>query len=80
MCDYAVSAPLQAFWKEKGFSGEVMTGSSTGCPFSVTLDATSHSGNAALVGFMAGEGATRWTSKEVMNCLIKMWLFLPYIF
>lgn len=53
-----------AFWKEKGFSGEVMTGSSTGCPFSVTFDATSPSGNAALVGFMAGEGATRWTSKE----------------
>lgn len=72
MCDYAVSTPLQAFWKEKGFSGEILAGSSTGCPFAVTFDATSPAGNAALVGFITGEGATRWTSKEVLNDVINI--------
>lgn len=67
MCDYAVSAPLQAFWKQKGFSGEIVAGSSTGCPFSVTFDATSPSGNAALVGFITGQGASVWSSQEVMS-------------
>ncbi|XP_041667163.1 amine oxidase [flavin-containing] isoform X2 [Cheilinus undulatus] len=53
-----------AFWREKGFSGEIVVGSSTECPFCVTFDATSPSGNAALVGFFAGELATKWTSME----------------
>uniref|UniRef100_UPI0037E8EB06 probable flavin-containing monoamine oxidase A n=1 Tax=Semicossyphus pulcher TaxID=241346 RepID=UPI0037E8EB06 len=53
-----------AFWKDKGFSGEIVAGSSTECPFCVTFDATSPSGNAALVGFIAGHLATQWTSKE----------------
>lgn len=57
----------QAFWKEKGFSGEIVAGSSTNCPFSATFDATSSNGNAALVGFIAGEQATQWGSKEVMT-------------
>ncbi|KAF3702254.1 putative flavin-containing monoamine oxidase A [Channa argus] len=53
-----------AFWKENGFSGEIVAGSSTNCPFSVTFDATSPSGNAALVGFIAGKHASQWSSKE----------------
>ncbi|KAJ0057709.1 hypothetical protein NL108_012959, partial [Boleophthalmus pectinirostris] len=53
-----------AFWKDKGFSGEIVTGASTGCPFCVTLDATSPSGNPALVGFIAGQQASYWTNKE----------------
>ncbi|XP_056260430.1 probable flavin-containing monoamine oxidase A [Seriola aureovittata] len=53
-----------AFWKDKGFSGEIVSGSSTGCPFCVTFDATSPNGNAALVGFIAGQQASQWTSKE----------------
>ncbi|XP_074546838.1 putative flavin-containing monoamine oxidase A [Halichoeres trimaculatus] len=53
-----------AFWREKGFSGEIVAGSSTDCPFCVTFDATSPSGNAALVGFIAGELASQWTSRE----------------
>ncbi|XP_034564923.1 probable flavin-containing monoamine oxidase A [Notolabrus celidotus] len=53
-----------AFWREKGFSGEIVAGSSTDCPFCVTFDATSASGNAALVGFIAGELASQWTSRE----------------
>ncbi|KAM6975907.1 putative flavin-containing monoamine oxidase A [Tautogolabrus adspersus] len=53
-----------AFWREKGFSGEIVVGSSTDCPFCVTFDATSFSGNAALVGFIAGELATQWSSRE----------------
>lgn len=57
----------QAFWKEKGFSGEIVAGSSTDSPFSVTFDATSPNGNAALVGFIAGQQASLWSSKEVMG-------------
>lgn len=66
--DEAVSFSPQAFWKEKGFSGEIVAGSSIDCPFCVTFDATSPSGNAALVGFIAGLQASQWTSKEVMGC------------
>ncbi|RVE65533.1 hypothetical protein OJAV_G00117830 [Oryzias javanicus] len=54
-----------AFWKEKGFSGEIVAGSSTDCPFCVTFDATSPRGNAALVGFIAGQQASHWSTKEV---------------
>ncbi|XP_028457993.1 probable flavin-containing monoamine oxidase A [Perca flavescens] len=53
-----------AFWKEKGFSGEIVAGSSSECPFCVTFDATSPSGNAALVGFIAAQQASRWSSEE----------------
>uniref|UniRef100_A0AAV2J1E8 Amine oxidase n=1 Tax=Knipowitschia caucasica TaxID=637954 RepID=A0AAV2J1E8_KNICA len=53
-----------AFWKDKGFSGEIVTGASTGCPFCVTFDATTPSGNAALVGLIAGQQATYWTNKQ----------------
>nr|XP_029132586.1 amine oxidase [flavin-containing]-like isoform X3 [Labrus bergylta] len=59
-----VKAIWQAFWREKGLSGEIVAGSSTDCPFCVTFDATSLSGNAALVGFIAGELATQWSSRE----------------
>ncbi|XP_059214605.1 LOW QUALITY PROTEIN: probable flavin-containing monoamine oxidase A [Centropristis striata] len=54
-----------AFWKVKGFSGEIVAGPSDECPFCVTFDATSPSGNAALVGFIAGQQASRWSSEEV---------------
>ncbi|KAK1884059.1 putative flavin-containing monoamine oxidase A [Dissostichus eleginoides] len=67
-----------AFWREKGFSGEIVAGSSTECPFCVTFDATSPSGNAALVGFIAGQQASQWSSKEsgerreaVLSSLVK---------
>ncbi|XP_061590423.1 probable flavin-containing monoamine oxidase A [Cololabis saira] len=54
-----------AFWKEKGFSGEIVAGSSTDCPFCVTFDATTPQGDAALVGFIAGQHAPYWSAKEV---------------
>uniref|UniRef100_A0A3B5AEN7 Amine oxidase n=1 Tax=Stegastes partitus TaxID=144197 RepID=A0A3B5AEN7_9TELE len=67
-----------AFWREKGFSGESVAGSSTECPFCVTFDATSPNGNAALVGFISGQQASQWTSKEpeerrkaVLSSLVK---------
>lgn len=53
-----------AFWKDKGFSGEIVAGSSTGCPFCVVFDATSPNGNPALVGFISAQSATYWTNKE----------------
>ncbi|KAM6902914.1 putative flavin-containing monoamine oxidase A [Xenentodon cancila] len=54
-----------AFWKEKGFSGEIVAGSSTECPFCVTFDATNPQGDAALVGFISGQHASYWSAKEV---------------
>ena len=57
---------VQAFWREKGFSGEIVAGASTDCPFCVTFDATSPNGNAALVGFIAGQQASLWSCKEVI--------------
>lgn len=62
-----VSVFLQAFWKEKGFSGEIVAGSSTDCPFCVTFDATSPRGNPALVGFISGQQATLWSAREVKS-------------
>ncbi|XP_013857909.1 probable flavin-containing monoamine oxidase A [Austrofundulus limnaeus] len=53
-----------AFWKEKGFSGEIVAGSSSNSPFCVTFDATSPRGNPALVGFIAGQQASRWGPNE----------------
>ncbi|XP_068191564.1 probable flavin-containing monoamine oxidase A [Antennarius striatus] len=53
-----------AFWKEKGFSGEIVAGPLIDCPFCVTFDATSPNGNAALVGFISGMQASVWSSKE----------------
>ncbi|KAJ8346967.1 hypothetical protein SKAU_G00283680 [Synaphobranchus kaupii] len=52
-----------AFWREKGFSGEIVVHASAICPFSVTFDATSPSGNPALLGFIAGEQASDWGAR-----------------
>uniref|UniRef100_A0A3B3VYT5 Amine oxidase n=1 Tax=Poecilia latipinna TaxID=48699 RepID=A0A3B3VYT5_9TELE len=61
-----------AFWKEKGFSGEIVAGSSTDCPFCVTFDATSPRGNPALVGFISGQQATLWKRRAaVLSSLVK---------
>lgn len=57
----------QAFWKEKGFSGEIVTRPSEDCPLSVTFDATSPRGNPALVGFIAGVQARDWCGREVRD-------------
>ncbi|KAM6984839.1 putative flavin-containing monoamine oxidase A [Aplochiton taeniatus] len=53
------------FWREKGFSGEIVVQPSEDCPICVTFDATSPSGSPALVGFIAAQQATQWSSKEV---------------
>ncbi|XP_064163173.1 probable flavin-containing monoamine oxidase A isoform X1 [Anguilla rostrata] len=52
-----------AFWREKGFSGEVVVQACAGCPFSVTFDATSPGGSPALVGFIAGGQASDWGAR-----------------
>ncbi|XP_066570301.1 probable flavin-containing monoamine oxidase A isoform X2 [Amia ocellicauda] len=62
MMKFIVTYPT-AFWREKGYSGEVVTQPSSDCPFSVTFDATSPSGNPALVGFVAGVQATDWSNR-----------------
>ncbi len=51
----------RAFWRETGYSGEVV--SSDG-PFSVVYDNTSHDGKQpALVGFIVGNHARQWSSQ-----------------
>ncbi|MEM9728606.1 MAG: FAD-dependent oxidoreductase, partial [Myxococcota bacterium] len=51
----------RAFWRESGFSGEVV--SSDG-PLSIVYDNTSHDGKqAALVGFIVGKHARQWSSQ-----------------
>ncbi|KAL2099953.1 hypothetical protein ACEWY4_004347 [Coilia grayii] len=64
MIKFIVTYPT-AFWREKGFSGEIVTRPSNNCPFSVTFDATSPSGSAALVGFIAGLQAYDWSSRKL---------------
>lgn len=58
---------LQAFWKQKGFSGEIVARPSERCPFGATFDASSPSGSPALVGFIAGAQACYWNSREVRD-------------
>ncbi|XP_036833220.1 probable flavin-containing monoamine oxidase A isoform X2 [Oncorhynchus mykiss] len=53
-----------AFWREKGFSGEIVARPSADCPLSITFDGTSPSGSAALVGFISGMQAYDWSSRE----------------
>ncbi|KAL0182329.1 hypothetical protein M9458_021704, partial [Cirrhinus mrigala] len=53
-----------AFWKEKGFSGEIVARPSEDCPLSVTFDATSPRGNPALVGFITGVQARDWCDRK----------------
>jgi hypothetical protein len=62
----------QAFWREKGFSGEVF--SCGGCkaehtcdagPVSEAYDATTHDGQPAIAGYMASKTGIHWSSKNV---------------
>ncbi|XP_076038910.1 putative flavin-containing monoamine oxidase A isoform X3 [Oratosquilla oratoria] len=60
----------KAFWKDKGYSGEIVsnggTSSLNGCttgPISVTFDATSFKGTPAIVGFIAGRASIEWCKK-----------------
>ncbi|XP_053542971.1 amine oxidase [flavin-containing] A isoform X6 [Ictalurus punctatus] len=64
MTKFIITYPT-AFWKQKGFSGEIVARPSVHCPFGVTFDATSPSGSPALVGFIAGVQACYWNSREM---------------
>ncbi|XP_076039089.1 putative flavin-containing monoamine oxidase A isoform X6 [Oratosquilla oratoria] len=68
--DAAQELRLKAFWKDKGYSGEIVsnggTSSLNGCttgPISVTFDATSFKGTPAIVGFIAGRASIEWCKK-----------------
>ncbi|XP_050976399.1 amine oxidase [flavin-containing] isoform X2 [Labeo rohita] len=64
MMKFIVTYPT-AFWKEKGFSGEIVARPSEDCPLSVTFDATSPRGNPALVGFITGVQACDWCDRKM---------------
>ncbi|TTC59072.1 Amine oxidase [flavin-containing] A [Bagarius yarrelli] len=64
MTKFIITYPT-AFWKQKGFSGEIVAHPSKSCPFGVTFDATSSSGSPALVGFIAGVQACYWNNREM---------------
>ncbi|XP_037094079.1 probable flavin-containing monoamine oxidase A [Pollicipes pollicipes] len=60
----------EPFWRSAGFSGEVVTGGGAalvdGCqsgPLCIVYDATSSTGSAALVGFIAGSVSVDWQKK-----------------
>ena len=63
---------FQAFWREKGLSGEVVTnggpsvvpGMETG-PLCVVFDATSCHGNPAIVGFIGGKQQRQYNKLTV---------------
>lgn len=57
----------QAFWKQRGFSGEIVARPSENCPLSVTFDATSPRGSPALVGFITGVQARDWCDRKVRD-------------
>ncbi|KAK2823769.1 hypothetical protein Q7C36_020369 [Tachysurus vachellii] len=63
MTKFIITYPT-AFWKQKGFSGEIVAHPSPSCPFGVTFDASSPSGSPALVGFIAGVQDCYWNSRE----------------
>lgn len=55
----------RAFWREAGFSGEVV--SSDG-PLSVVYDNTSHDGRQpALIGFVVGSQARQWSAQPISD-------------
>ena len=78
---------MQAFWREDGYCGAVVTNGGPSIlrdchrgPLCVVFDATSSSGNPALVAFIGGEqqleyslktvsGGSRATSLRECNCL-----------
>ena len=88
MC-YKSNFLFQPFWRAAGKSGEVVTngGASTmlGCdggPLCIVYDATSHNGNAAIVGFIGASQAVQWRQKEVSrlynNSLCLSWFQIRF--
>ncbi|XP_063600227.1 probable flavin-containing monoamine oxidase A isoform X2 [Penaeus indicus] len=63
----------RAFWRENGFSGEIVSDGGTESlpegvsrgPLSVCFDATSHRGTPAIVGFIAGRQEVEWQGKTI---------------
>eukprot|EP00045_Choanoeca_perplexa_P016567 m.224640 g.224640 ORF g.224640 m.224640 type:complete len:563 (-) comp17294_c0_seq1:3198-4886(-) len=52
-----------AFWRERGMSGQLVSNQG---PLCIVMDATNSSGSApALVGFIGGDDAARWTTTGV---------------
>lgn len=77
----------KAFWREKGFSGEVFScgrykteHACDGGPVSATYDATTHDGQPAIAGYMASKTGIKWSSKDpshrkqsVLEMLSEFW-------
>ncbi|TRY65436.1 hypothetical protein DNTS_008767, partial [Danionella cerebrum] len=63
MLKFIVTYPT-AFWRNKGYSGEIVVRPSETCPLSVTFDATSPKGNPALVGFICALQAHDWCDRK----------------
>ncbi|XP_023701638.1 probable flavin-containing monoamine oxidase A isoform X2 [Cryptotermes secundus] len=77
----------KAFWREKGFSGEVFSCGGheaehicDGGPISAAYDATTHDGQPAIAGYMASKTGIEWSSKDpchrkqsVLQTLSEFW-------
>ncbi|XP_023701639.1 uncharacterized protein LOC111861366 isoform X3 [Cryptotermes secundus] len=78
---------IKAFWREKGFSGEVFSCGGheaehicDGGPISAAYDATTHDGQPAIAGYMASKTGIEWSSKDpchrkqsVLQTLSEFW-------
>ena len=85
---------VQAFWREKGFSGEVVSlgGKSPvpECehgPVSITFDGVTSNGTPSLIGFIGGREAVQWNERTVCMFVIAFfyasrlsWPFRNYIY
>ena len=76
-CLIIICASIKAFWREDGFSGEVVSnggppkaaGTTTG-PICIAYDATSAKGNPALVTFIGGEQQVEHSRLKVSTRLL----------
>ncbi|XP_060076622.1 probable flavin-containing monoamine oxidase A [Ylistrum balloti] len=66
-----ISTYREAFWKSNGQSGEAVTyggpSDASGCdvgPLSIVFDATTPTGNPALVSFLSGDQAIQWGRQD----------------
>lgn len=64
-----VATYATAFWRKAGFSGDMARSSGEGVcesnPVAITFDATTSTGNPAILGFITSYAAAKWSSVKV---------------
>lgn len=66
-----VATYATAFWRKAGFSGDMARSSCEGVcesnPVAITFDATTSTGNPAILGFITSYAAAKWSSVKVYS-------------